>query len=898
MSHAAPPPHSVPEILAPAGGRAQFFAALNAGADAVFLGLKAFNARSRAENFTVDDLRELVPLAHGYGMKVLVTVNVLIKEAELEDLIGTMADLEELGVDAAIVQDLGLARIGREFFPRLRLHASTQMAVHNLAGVLKARELGFRRVVLARELTAVEMKRIRAQAPRGEVELEAFCHGSLCYSYSGLCFFSGAEDARSGNRGECAYTCRQPYKILNEPGHGFLFSMRDLDTSNSVELLVQGGVDTLKIEGRKKDAQYVASTVRLYRQRLDAHFGRATLRPEAPEAASALAAAADPAAIERDLALSFQRQTTAFFLKGRYRENVIDLDNPTHFGVRIGAVEAVRGRFVAVRTEAPLERFDGLRISSEARVHHSVPQHGASGGAGSGDTRGMRDKYENRRLEFSLRELRLGGKRVFAAQAGERLELEVPQGERVPAVGDVVHKIRSADLKRRVEELADAPKDAKLKPWTELDRIDVAVEAGRDADASGEVLVIVARAVKLDQVVATATLRVPARRATGNADLARDAAAHLSVIGDASGVSYRAAAFAYEGDTSWFVPRSQLKELKAALAAELAVGYSAAMSARRARAVQALCPPLAARGVADSAPAVAADAARYAVKVDRLETLEDVLAVARESGLFVDEIVFEPKRAFLPERGQWTPAALAARLVELTSAAGVALRLAVPTVVRGWDEPVLEQWFRAAHERGVRRYEVGNVGALRLLEDWGLCGDGVDLASDFTLYALNSVTSAFWREQGIARRTLSIEDDLANVEAHVARVAPEQRSELQAIVFKDTPLFIAEACSLTALHGGCPTSAVCGYRTLEIENQKGERFYVAHESCKSIVYGREAYSVAHRQDALRALGLSRFRVDFLTRAYDRAAVGAVLGAVARGERVGATHPANFDRTLL
>src|SRR4051812_11792671 len=143
----------IPEILAPAGGRAQFFAALNAGADAVYLGLKSFNARSRAENFTADDLRELVPLAHAHGMKVLVTLNILIKDAELEDLIETMAELEELEVDAIIVQDLGVAKIAREHFPGLRLHASTQMAVHNLAGVVKARELGFRRVVLARELT-------------------------------------------------------------------------------------------------------------------------------------------------------------------------------------------------------------------------------------------------------------------------------------------------------------------------------------------------------------------------------------------------------------------------------------------------------------------------------------------------------------------------------------------------------------------------------------------------------------------------------------------------------------------------------------------------------------------------------------------------------------------------
>ena len=193
------PAHPVPQVLAPVGGRAQFLAALNAGADQVFLGLKAFNARARAENFDVDDLRELVPLAHSFGMHVLVTVNVLIKENELGALIDTLAALEELEVDAIIVQDQAVGAIVQQFFPTLRLHASTQMAVHNLPGVVKAAALGFRRVVLARELTAKEMKDLRAGVPSEVVQLEAFVHGSLCYSYSGLCFFSGETGKWSGH---------------------------------------------------------------------------------------------------------------------------------------------------------------------------------------------------------------------------------------------------------------------------------------------------------------------------------------------------------------------------------------------------------------------------------------------------------------------------------------------------------------------------------------------------------------------------------------------------------------------------------------------------------------------------------------------------------------------------
>ena len=180
--------NQVPMILAPAGGREQFLAAVNAGADAVYLGLGKFNARRRAENFQISDLKELVPLAHEYGMQVLTTLNIVIKDDELEDAIELLSELDRLEVDAVIVQDLGVAKLVRENFPNLRLHASTQLAVHNEAGVVRASKLGFKRVVLARETTTTEIKRIHKASEKYGIELEVFCHGSLCYSYSGLLF--------------------------------------------------------------------------------------------------------------------------------------------------------------------------------------------------------------------------------------------------------------------------------------------------------------------------------------------------------------------------------------------------------------------------------------------------------------------------------------------------------------------------------------------------------------------------------------------------------------------------------------------------------------------------------------------------------------------------------------
>lgn len=861
----------IPDVLAPAGGREPFFAALNAGADAVYLGLKSFNARARAENFSADDLRELVPLAHAYGMQVLITVNVLIKDVELPDLIRLLATLEEVQVDAIIVQDLGVARIVRAHFPRLRMHASTQMAVHNLAGVLEAQALGFKRVVLARELTAQEVRKIRAGVSRDQVELEIFCHGSLCYSYSGLCFFSGAEDARSGNRGECAYTCRQPYKILSEPGHGFLFSMRDLDTSESLDLLVAAGVDTLKIEGRKKDAQYVASTVRLYRERLDKLFETKTLRPEAPPPPEV------SGDVRQDMALSFQRRQTSFFVKGRYHENVIDLDSPTHAGLQVGTITAVTGRRVTVKAACDLERFDGLRITPSSQVFHSLPQNGSTV---LGNTEDMVERYENRQVEFSLREMTVAGKRVATAALGALVSIELPEDAALPRVGDSLHKVRSADLKRRVAALAVPPPDAKPRV---LRLVDVEL----DARPAGDRLLLSVKALKFGTAVASAELAVDLLAAKGPADLGRDLEEAFTIFGDA-GFAATNVAFVGDRSASWFVPRSLVKKLKHDLSSKLAAGYDGFLADRLDRALKAIA--------TDSKPATPRTRAdrTFAVKTDRLETLKAVATYAATHPEFaLTELVFEPKRAFLPEL---SPAALADELRQIATVAKVKLRLAVPTVMRAWDEPLLKRWLVVAKDAGFSSYEVGNVGAFRLLRDWDLPTH--DLASDFTLYTLNSCTSRLWREQGVSKIALSIEDDLGNLESHLERLAPDEREDMQAILFKDTPLFIAEACSLTALHNGCPTAKVCGYRTLTVSNPAGEIFHVAHESCKSIVYGDRAYSIAHRQDQLLALGVRQFRVDFLTRQYDTAQITRVLDAVVKSETIAKTHSANFDRTLL
>lgn len=334
------------ELLAPAGDFKTALAAFEAGADAVYCGLADFSARAFAANFTFDELDGIVRYARANGRKVYVTFNTLIDEDDVESAVEELSRLAEIGPDALIVQDIGIARICRRNFPELELHASTQLVAHNLEGVLSLKEMGFKRVVLARELSLPEIVSIVKRA--GTMEFECFIHGALCYSISGLCLFSAMEKGRSGNRGKCAYCCRLPWEDENA-GSLHAFSMRDLRLDRDVLKLVDAGVGSLKIEGRMKNELYVAATVRYYRQILGGTEGRAVTRG--------------------DLETVFSRRTTKLYLEGNAAgaDSPIDPVSLGHLGTAIGTVKRVtkdRDGLVWLRfhTSRALERHDGLQF--------------------------------------------------------------------------------------------------------------------------------------------------------------------------------------------------------------------------------------------------------------------------------------------------------------------------------------------------------------------------------------------------------------------------------------------------------------------------------------------------------------------------------------------------------
>ena len=257
------------ELLSPVGDFECLRAAVQNGADAVYLGATNFSARSSAKNFDLTSLEEAINYAHLRNVKVYLALNTLIKNSEFEEATKLAVDSYNLGIDAIIIQDLGLAIWIKENIPHLPLHASTQMTVHNLEGVLKLEKLGFERVVLSRETSIHEISDIHKKS---SLEIEAFVHGALCISYSGQCLLSSMIGARSGNRGKCAQACRLPYKLYDNDkllDNGYLLSPRDLCSLDLLPDLIKAGVTSFKIEGRMKTPEYVAIVTKTYRKYLD-----------------------------------------------------------------------------------------------------------------------------------------------------------------------------------------------------------------------------------------------------------------------------------------------------------------------------------------------------------------------------------------------------------------------------------------------------------------------------------------------------------------------------------------------------------------------------------------------------------------------------------------------------
>ncbi len=412
------------ELLAPAGSMAALHAAVAAGADAVYLGLEAFNARRGADNFTIETLREACDYAHLRGVSIYVTMNTVILPGEVADALECVRQAYRAGADGFIVQDIGLASEISRTLPEASLHLSTQMNTHNLAGIRAAARLGAERVTLARELSLEEIALLAAAAEDEGMEIEVFAHGALCVCYSGQCFMSSMIGGRSANRGMCAQACRLPYELHNRalqkdlPSPGdHLLSPQDLCTIDRIEELVAAGVASLKIEGRMKSPEYVFAVTSVYRKQLDA-----VLAAQVAEAVSQA---------DRDrLTDAFSRGFTTAYLDGRRGNDIMSYKRPNNRGLALGRVDDVRNNTALVRTSVGLAAGDVLEFWTRK---------------GNGTAVLAAVEYDNKgRLRVPLDQKTRTvkpGDRVFRVRSAEAAFEDDAREPRVPLIGRAILRL-------------------------------------------------------------------------------------------------------------------------------------------------------------------------------------------------------------------------------------------------------------------------------------------------------------------------------------------------------------------------------------------------------------------------------------------------------------------------
>ncbi len=835
------------ELLAPAGGPDAAFAAFHFGADAVYLGLKKFSARAEAENFTLDELDEITAYAHSLQprRRVFVTVNTLLRQDELAELVEAVAALDDIGVDAVILQDLGVYHLLRRHFPRLELHASTQLAVHNGPGAAVLGRLGFQRVVLARELTFEEVHDITAAAG---IETEVFIHGALCYSYSGLCLFSSQTLGRSGNRGKCAYSCRDSYEVSGapltlrdgspvrrDPRQGFPFSMKDLALPDHVPALRAAGVSCFKIEGRKKSPLYVATTTDYYRKLIDG-----TLRPE------------ERPVKEAEMQTVFSRPWTRLFMQSHKDKEVADRDTVGHRGTPIGQVESVHGGpepRLRVRTRRALQRHDGLQID--------LPVLGKPFG------------FAVERLWVVTPGLKGKRQESFQAPAGALVEVSLPRDHPDLPVAAPVYCSSSQEVKQKY-------RHSRPKPGVYRTRKVVEVEVVLTADALTVTGRVPPRHGEESGVAATRTVPGPFPPARDGAAL--EAAAHgtFAKLGPTRLVL---GSFTLRNDAGLFVPVSRLNALRRDLIADLEQALQRQTQERAARLQGDVLPGQRARPQA-------ASGLRWSLKVDRIGHLD---AFEDADLADVDEILVDVARDPLT--------LLAEKLDAWAGRLGrERIRLALPALTRSWEDKALRHKIRSLLGRGWAKWEAANLSA------WGYLGldpasgatGGLDVATDWSVYVLNRLAARQLLDMGVSRFALSPEDGVGNLRSLLAEFGP--RAVL--IVHQDTPQFLAESCAYANLIGGCPGKANCTFESMEMVSSHGEKVMALDYHCRTIVLDQGPFCLSTRLEDLRKAGAVSVRADFVYRKYQPEEVRRVWRLVRAGRPVAGGHAANFDRGLL
>ncbi|MBI2470777.1 MAG: U32 family peptidase [Planctomycetes bacterium] len=923
-----------PELLSPAGDMECFFAAVENGADAVYLGLKDFSARAGADNFTIDDTGKAIAYARKRSVRVYIAINTLIKTHELEKIVDCLIALDELQPDALIIQDLGLLYLIKSQFPQFNLHASTQMTIHNLAGVRQLERMGFKRVVLSRELTIDEIKNI---AQNSSMEIEVFVHGALCYSYSGLCFFSSMMGGRSGNRGRCAQPCRMYY--TSQPGEGgYLFSMKDLRALSHINELIEAGVSSCKIEGRMKSPEYVAVVTHVYRQAID---GKLEDMNDAIHLMNTV----------------FSRETThSYLFEGNYQRSKKNINNkyaqcpkndhplsPPSQGGERGEV---------IKSPGFLHDIERLSNNNQIKATDMInPSYPANIGSYAGEVIksekgyikiradaeiGVRDLlqvFEDGSKEPTLlhvKNIKANGKRVFGIKAGEIAMLDT---ERHYRPGARLYLLSSQKVKETF-----APKVPK-KLVTSKIPVDLEIKVTPDGIGikGGTRHFSFSRdfSVKLEKGI---------HRTTGTEDIK----ACFSRLGE---TPFELAGIHIEISGGLFVPLSVLNEIRRNYFRIFCEEWQRDKESRSEEVKKWLkgevieftnptygnfgwrltnkgCheqPPLfplnkgGQRGLSVVnlssnllATDVSGDGIRFSLKIDKPdylnhipleniykiyialtdETIGDLLAQQSHNQIPINKGKQPPKSPFVKgDEGGLLKTCIENNEGISPSNIKDKIVFSLPAIMRdtgtgymtfGYFKKIVQELI----SQDFRQFQISNLGARELFAD-----EDVQLFADYPLYCLNPLAAVKLRELGFCRHTLSPEDDKENLEK---LFSPNS----DVIIYQDTPLFTSETCVWANMKGMCPGVNQCGFKQVILENEYGDRFMAINEECKTVVIGQKPFSIIHLIPKHLDAGQRDFRIDLCCKDYTPEMINDIFLKMQDKSKVKNSVIGNFERGLL
>ncbi|HEX4795295.1 MAG TPA: DUF3656 domain-containing protein [Humisphaera sp.] len=804
-----------PELLAPAGDWEAMRAAVVNGADAVYFGLSNFNARYRAANFSVDELPEVMRYLHGHNVRGYVAFNTLVFSEELEEAMQFVRAIPEARVDAVIVQDLGIARLIHQMCPGLHVHGSTQMTLTEPLAIDFVRGLGVRRVILARELSVSDIRKIHQAV---DMPLEVFVHGALCVSYSGQCLTSEALGGRSANRGQCAQACRLPYELVVDGAvrdlgeKSYLLSPQDLAAYDRIDDLADAGVCSFKIEGRLKAGPYVAATTQTYRAAIDAVVSRSEFTL--------------PRRQELDLAQTFSRGFTHGFLDGVNHQQLVHARFPKSRGLRIGTVAGIspRGIVIELQPDVATTNPHGFTTTEELNVGDGVvfdegrPDLQEVGGR-IGAVRQISDRSDTTRNQKR-------GKTVEIAFDRGTVDLDAI------SIGAIVWKTDDPAVRRRLE--ASYARDQVARR--------IALHATVSA-VVGQPLSIVVSDEESREV--TVTWDQPLQLAQKHPLMEASFREQFGRLGDSPFelVGVRG----LETGSQAMVPKSVLNDLRRQAVAQLlqrrdglalrgAVDQEALSEARdRIRSA-----------FASRFPAI--DEPRLHVMVRTMDQLSAVLEWRSPADgnppatVYCD---FEDVRKYK-------------LAVEQARAAGMSIGLATLRVIKPTEHGLLQQLADCAPDL----FLVRNLGSLSFFAKHT---PRIPLVGDYALNIANEVTASIFAGHGVARMVPSYD---LNWKQLVALLRQFPASAFETVIHQHLPMFHMEHCVFAHTLSDGTDFRTCGRPCEAHQVDLRDRSGAAHPlipdvGCRNTVFNAAAQSAAEFVPRMKELGIRHFRIELL-----------------------------------